>query len=519
MGNAASITIALDHESGQHTLMGARAGHPMTGNVIVRVMRGVLPGDKLKLVAVGKETVSVHRGNNKGARNECMIFQMARVLQDLRGQKVQRGTYVYPFSVDLPEFLPSTLILTKSRCEEKHGCQIIYNISATLGGLVYVQEFTILSAPISNVPVPVFLEPKTQAIKVAGIRKVGSVTFGARLHDAQVGRGNDILLFLAAINNTTVEMKVELKVIEMVAWDTKNEEYTYTSKRTIAHLQDIHHPTIQVGKSTRAQVRADSVSDVDDVNLIRILTALESDGSAIALAIPKTALDTYKSKKCKVTHHLEVELITPRLIDNAKVLIPICIGSPREHSLEAYARAVSVIPGDEEIVLTDAVLIPLDDNIAPAASAPCETTFLGDSIIDNINFLPPPTVPSLSNLLAEMLTSANDYNIIADKVRHTAWIHAVFSDLSPDDFGSIVAHVKSDEDQPRVASLIALNVTAFTCAHLVQATRNSAPWNRSAMIESLILHCSDLASEQDLIQMELTALEWTVARELFQSKC
>lgn len=517
MGNTASITIALDHESGQHSHMGARAGHPMTGNVIVRVMRGVLPGGKLKLDAVGKETVSVRRGSDQVAREESIIIQMSRVLQDLRGHQVQRGTYVYPFYLDLPESLPSTMTLTRSGSEERHGCQITYNISATLGRLVCVQQFTLRSAPISNVPVPVFLEPKTQAIKAAGIRKVGSVTFGARLHNARVGRGNDIQLFFAAINSSTVEMRVVLKVIEKVAWDTKNDEYKYTSKRTIAHLQVMDHPTIQVGKSTRAQVRTDSVSDVDEVNLVRILTALDSEDSVIALAIPKTALDTYKSQKCKVTHHLKVELITPRLINNAKILIPICIGSPQEHSVEAHACADSVIPGNEEIVFADAVPIPLDSNNAPIASAPCEAIILGDSIVDHINNLPPPTVPSLSNLLAEMLTSENDYYIVTDKVRHSAWIYAVFSSLSPEDFGSIVAHVKSDVDQPRVASIIALHVTAFTCAHVVQGIRNSAPCNRSAMIESLMFHCSDLTSEQDLIRAELTASEWTVARQLVQS--
>ena len=76
--------------------------------------------------------------------------------------------------------------------------------------------------------------------------------------------------------------------------------------------------------------------------------------------------------------------------------------------------------------------------------------------------------------------------------------------------------VNSDFDQPRVAVAVAQQVGRFLCEHCIQALRNTASWNRPAMVKSLLPYCTDLWLKSDSIINELSEWEQTVTASDFE---
>lgn len=137
-------------------------------------------------------------------------------------------------------------------------------------------------------------------------------------------------------------------------------------------------------------------------------------------------------------------------------------------------------------------------------------TMAGEAHFDFNNLAPVQapvqSTPSLQRLLEDMVSTVNDYTLLSQILAQNEW-KAVFDDLQPTDFGTVVAHVNNDVDQPRVAALVADHITRFTCSHCVHAVRNTADWNRTTVVVKLAPLCVDLQSQKNTIFAELTPWE------------
>ena len=122
---------------------------------------------------------------------------------------------------------------------------------------------------------------------------------------------------------------------------------------------------------------------------------------------------------------------------------------------------------------------------------------------------PSQSVPSLNRLLQRMTTTANGYSEITQRLAQDDWNH-VFQNLQPGDCGRIIASVRNDFDQPRVAAIVAGRIERFTCAHCVLALRNTSNWNRTTVIGKLVSLCTDLESQNQTIIAELSQWEQVV---------
>lgn len=232
------------------------------------------------------------------------------------------------------------------------------------------------------------------------------------------------------------------------------------------------------------------------------------------------------------------------MTDNPSVKIPLQIGNPPVPAaavnagpaipVEASASGlpvsatgkipfVTAVPAplaesssatEPDIPLSEAVIIGGSQIIDSEGDALQETVPSLDSLFP----LPPPVVPSFSTLLDEMLASINDYDIISLKVQDPGW-RLVFESLTPEQFGNIIAHVNMDHEQPRVALLLVPYVNggnnSFTCAYCVAALRNTAEWNRAAMVEKLLPYCRDVAESHTLIRTELSEWEQMTTAQYF----
>lgn len=121
-------------------------------------------------------------------------------------------------------------------------------------------------------------------------------------------------------------------------------------------------------------------------------------------------------------------------------------------------------------------------------------------------------LPSFDNLLEEMLFSVDDFDIVCNKLEDPEWRPILFR-ISPDEFGSMLAHVNMDHDQPKVAAVVAAQLSMesnFTCQHVIHALRNAADWTRVSIMQRLLPFCSDLLESKELLKEELTPWELTV---------
>ena len=242
---------------------------------------------------------------------------------------------------------------------------------------------------------------------------------------------------------------------------------------------------------------------------------------------------------------MKVKLITSAFAENLSIKIPIHIGNAMMHDPLPEQRYESPLPTpystfpDTPIIVALPIADPTAQPVSTEASSDyAHATMLGDTAVhseedndpdcDVTDILDTPidlseltpvaapsqSVPSLNRLLQSMTTTGNGYSEISQRLAQEEWNH-VFQNLQPGDFGMIIASVRNDFDQPRVAAIVAGRIERFTCAHCVFALRNTSDWNRTTMIVKLVSLCTDLESQKDTIMAELSQWEQVVTAKDF----
>eukprot|EP00977_Amphora_coffeiformis_P016705 scaffold5237_cov179-Amphora_coffeaeformis.AAC.18 len=202
--------------------------------------------------------------------------------------------------------------------------------------------------------------------------------------------------------------------------------------------------------------------------------------------------------------------------------------APPEALVFAPPLEVSLATMEEpDIPIVEAIAIPADAAFSNVVDATDNVMYLGDDAVlvvsdhDNndhfeANFSGRAPLSalehspvSLDTLRREMMASINDYDIILRHLQDSAW-RQLLDNLSPDNFGSLLACVNVDFDQPRVAYLLASGRPNLTCEHVAAAVRNTAEWNRTGMVKKLLPRCADVIRNDFLIRNELNDWERTV---------
>jgi hypothetical protein len=563
---AASTTMISDISSLSLSLsvrnLAHQAGEALTGKVIVDVKKRIR-GDRVMLTIFGKEKVIIRTGgkSKRTFRSERLIFTVSLPLREYsRSEIIQPGNYAFPFSVQLPASLPSS---TAYPGNSKLGLRIQYKMIGSIGQLETKRYLYIQSAPLPREKVPAIVRPTSFTVNSMGLFKKGTCTIGASVEDSQVGRGNILRIHLACSNDSTETIRrVELKLVEAKQWKTFPVVRQRSAALVLKEMKNIDLPGLDKDKKNRREVRrSNSDRSLQETTYSTIFEALASRDNLVQLKVPTQARDSYSGQLIKIWHYLEIRIMTGPMANNPVVTVPIRVGSPpqarpivqdampmhvsssgqytstipeAEYALPQipYAQESAFAPHSQSTIpIVSAVAVPAvsgETFESPMVYAPQEVIVLGgDAIIvdeqsDLSDLIPiaPPRVspPSLENLILEMVFSVNDFDIISARRRDPAWV-PVFQAMSPQDLGTIIAHVNVDFDQPKVATLLAQHINGgryFTCHYAAEAVKNTAEWNRATMAKQLIPMCVDISTHHALIRSELNEWELTVTARDFQ---
>jgi hypothetical protein len=450
-----------------------------------------------------------------------------------------------------------------------------YILTVLVGKEVLLKRlFIVASAALPNKILQVIAEPKAHAIK--GIRKKkGHLLMGAKVVNAQVGRGKNVEVFLACRNDASVDIeRVQIRLLEKVRWSSqtykmfgpkKGEKILWKNyTRVLAENVDVEVPGLKKKKKT-------ILSEDQSEAIYQIYDDLMSGKNEISLEVPYNSRDTYHGQLIETSHLIEITLFTKALVENPRIEIPVQIGfppragglppqapAPAEDCHEAYATAaataIATMPSTElhqrgisisslpdvETPVAEAIFFVEDEGEtaqSPMAVAPPEALVLGGSAIflvqDSEGLLRDiessesladtesiTASPSLARLLREMLASVDDYDIITDKLQDPEW-SSLLAAITPDEFGTILAHVNVDFDQPQVATLLAHCLIDgggnFAIDYCVAAIRNSAECSRASTVQQLLPLCTNIKTCHAQITSELTEWEKVILEQDFEA--
>jgi hypothetical protein len=309
------------------------AGNPLKGKVIVKVKKD-LPPTKLLLQLKGEEKSKVVHGSGKHKRTGSatrVICGATAVLRQEGGATIRAGTYVFPFEIMLHASLPSSM---QGKGNQGSNCSIFYRLSvdAHYNGKTVSKVakcyFNVASTPLPDELVPAFVAPKSFRLESFGMNR-GTLSIGARVIDIHVGRGTDLMIYLACRNDATASIyRVEIELIQNLSWYAHSNR-SNSDTRTIAHLPDVDLPGIVRGKKDKEQVREQiRQGGVQPHELQGLYNALQSKENMVILNIPEGCRDTYNGPLIKIKHYLKITMYTKSLISNPSIEIPLRIGFP-----------------------------------------------------------------------------------------------------------------------------------------------------------------------------------------------
>lgn len=550
MGNAESVAVDINIHWAKNGPKVAQAGQLLQGEVIVHVKKRVDNGAPIKLILSGKERIGVKvqkRAQMVFTDAERRFFSATIPLHSFKVNcRVLPGDYSFPFAIKLPRSLPSSDKHPNDWQRGKIGYHILYRMTAKMGELYKEVHFDVQSAPLGIEDIPCLITPTQHQIQSFGFKGAGRVILGALVNNSVVGRGKNIKLLLACRNDSTISIRsVEIQIVEYLRWSLGSKTETTEVFTVLKSVKSVAlPPTCKACKSHEVGKKSTGTLYKE------IHEELRTRKSPLLITVPETARDTYRGQLVNIWHCLKIRYSTGTFSSDATTIVPIRIGDPppryapkkypmkQPHSakkthIQAQRQAQGPVqpvkefsgaepltncPGslpcvpEHDVSSEGMSIIAPEDLIIIGAGAITyregdSNNSIGSSVVTNPPEKARPLEVSLSSLLSSMESSINEFDLILGYLTDRRWVK-FFANLTPNEFGQVVAAVKVEVDQPRVAVQLAphINGGCFTCEYAAAAIRNCSAAYRTVTTKRLVPACVDLKQKYPLILKELN--EW-----------
>ena len=291
-----------------------KAGSVVNGDVILFLDKAKKV-DKVNVSFSGKSYIFVSEYEQELMKEKCshadsdqeQIIDLSTTLWNgCIHQSLEAGTHNFPFSIQLPESLPSSFQLNS---KDLHGCHIIYTLKATVIRPKKKSYRTEMPITITN-------EPNINDPSFASMQCVSGKKEKSGIHR-----------YFPTSGHVTMEV-------------TTNHN-GYHIGDSIAISVDIENTTKGKISSLRAAlVRNIMHRDHCHDNYRLVIKKIKNDGSQtiVHLCVPKTSPSIINFDMIKVTYKLEVKL---KMSNNIKLMasLPITIGSISPDECVAHERS------------------------------------------------------------------------------------------------------------------------------------------------------------------------------------
>ena len=200
-----------------------KAGTSVKGTVKLNVTQEV-EGNRLMVEVLAREKIADLVWRKKAIEGKQMkmefeekpFYSFQYCLQRFQDNCIEPGKYVYPFSLSLPDWLPTSMYQ-----EFDDGCYwaLQYDLRARISKrIVSRARFDVLGLPI-----PLgnhMIKPDPQILKVKNNAKVdkGNISVAVK-YPQYVGRGSHIQMSVSCRNNSKYYIeRIDLKLIEHKKW-------------------------------------------------------------------------------------------------------------------------------------------------------------------------------------------------------------------------------------------------------------------------------------------------------------
>mmetsp|Transcript_9745 Transcript_9745/g.14491 ORF Transcript_9745/g.14491 Transcript_9745/m.14491 type:complete len:452 (-) Transcript_9745:112-1467(-) len=427
-------------------------------------------------------------------------------------------------------------------------CRIVYKVKLKLGGSWFnnhSQEYIIpvMMFPMPVAPVPYNLQPFAEKVKFCCCFNSGNITFGVSIDDTRVARQDRMNISFACYNESTAEIEfVSAKISEKVRWYA----HGHSSSSTTILVNRNFQRTERMDKLSKSEVKRRRDSDSSNAShqrnmaqsrLREIFDAIKTSENMVTLFIPQSAHHTYSGQCCEVKHTLTIQIKTAFGVSNPTIRIPIQIGAASERQLDAPAPSappsqwnmaepepdvtVSAPPlpapsapplGWESEVVVPAIVIPSSNDVYFGEVVETDGHETDQPVVPVVPVVPTPVIvpsnePSLQRLIDELKLAVSASSYVKRKIADQVWKDQVFSTLTPQQFVKIIRATAIEFDQTEVAEAIAPAVDQFTCQYIIATIRAVSDWMRVTMVNRLLSHTVDLATNSETILAELSDWE------------
>jgi len=526
---------------------------------------------QLKITLYGKEKVAIMQngGPQRSSKAENEFLTASSVLWKSSERPLLPGEHVFPFLVPLPVSVPSSASFPPGN--KLNGFRVQYKIRAEIYRVAsQVKTISVRSSPLPNTKVPYMVEPTSFPIQGLFFKR-GTVTIGAAIDDTQVGRGQEVDIFLACHNDSTaIIQNVSITLYEVMSWSTDVQQRQAST--TLLALDNVALSGTERHGASLIRRLVEGDRNNNNAQIYReIHESLANRRNRIRFKVPQEARDSYNGKLVRVSHFVDISFKTDVGASNPAQTIPIKIGCPPvkeprsstqsfSSSMPTVARqrhssissiiettGVNCTPNNrrsdisyastdtEEAPIPIVNAVPIVPEVAERPSIDVTRISQEDVIVLGGNVVLPdatsslstpiPVAPpndqdvSLTGLLQAMRDCVNGHDLIERRLCNPEWVE-FFGELSVAEYGTVVAQVSGDFDQTRVAALLAPFVNGggdnFTCRYAAEAVRNASEWNRSNMAQRLVPLCCDIADHHQLVRSQLNEWEQLVASRDFE---
>jgi hypothetical protein len=294
------------------------AGDTLSGKVYLLVTQPDYFADTLQVSLSGREATRIRYTTGSGkkrksrtARAQRNIMVVDLPLHQFPDSKCTPGQFEFPFSLVLPETLPTSMFVD----DGLSGCQVFYEISARLNrpgwttwDVTARQPFNVSQIPRALMPSAVFCEPAIIPVNSCFCCYNGSMAIGASLDSGMVTRGGVVNVMFACKNDSVaVGESMQVNVSEVCSWNARTRRRSFTRLLTqrLFNPSDIPgcRPAPEVGPTIDDQVSAKMCRDIFD----QLKTGA---GFQAALQLPVDTRDSYSGGliKVKSSHSLSLSL-------------------------------------------------------------------------------------------------------------------------------------------------------------------------------------------------------------------